>query len=143
MLAQAHFLQTTAEPKLYYKPWQLLPSEDAKIKSQIEAVEEQIQRETAESNPDVAANPQPAQETPTQESKVETEREPEPEHATATVGSESDIPQEEKTLPSGAPTDQKADNPPPDTEPAPVEPAKDNEDDGGEMVEADEDMVIY
>ncbi|KAL8635292.1 MAG: hypothetical protein Q9228_007203 [Teloschistes exilis] len=132
---------TTAEPKLYYKPWLLLPSEDAKIKSQIEAVEEQIQRETAESNPNVAANPQPAQETPTQESKVETEREPE--HATATVGSESDIPQEDKTLPSGAPTDQKADNPPPETEPAPVEPAKDNEDDGGEMVEADEDMVIY
>ncbi|KAL8631279.1 hypothetical protein Q9189_002962 [Teloschistes chrysophthalmus] len=142
MLAQAHFLQTTAEPKLYYKPWELLPSEDARIKSQIEAVEEQIQRETAESNTDVAANPQPAQEPPTQETKVETEREPE--HATATVGSESDIPQEDKTLPNGAPTDQKADNPPPETEPAAsVEPSKDNEDDGGEMVEADEDMVIY
>ncbi|KAL9582903.1 MAG: hypothetical protein Q9212_003024 [Teloschistes hypoglaucus] len=132
---------TTAEPKLYYKPWELLPSEDAKIKSQIEAVEEQIQRETAEANSNVAANLQPAQETPTQEPKVEPEREPE--HATATVGSESDIPQKDENLPNEAPTDQKADNPPPETEPAPAEPSKDNEDDGGEMVEADEDMVIY
>lgn len=118
-----------------------MPSEDAKIKSQIAAVEEQIQRETAESKSDVAANPHSAQETPTEEPKVETGRESE--HATATVGSESDIPQEDKNLPNGAPTDKKADLSPPETEPAPAEPSKDNEDDGGEMVEADEDMVIY
>ncbi|CAD6505395.1 BgTH12-00886 [Blumeria graminis f. sp. triticale] len=35
MLAMANFLCTKTEPKLYYKPWELLPEQEEEIKSQI------------------------------------------------------------------------------------------------------------
>ncbi|KKZ67652.1 hypothetical protein EMCG_06712 [[Emmonsia] crescens] len=44
-LAMAHFLKTTAEPVLYYKPWQLRSEEEDKIKQQIEDCKTAIARE--------------------------------------------------------------------------------------------------
>ncbi|KAH0843872.1 putative nuclear protein SDK3 [Fonsecaea pedrosoi] len=48
MRAAAGFLQTKAEPRLYYKPWELRDSEEDEIKQQIEEAEATIRRETEE-----------------------------------------------------------------------------------------------
>ncbi|MCJ1438644.1 hypothetical protein MMC27_008034 [Xylographa pallens] len=48
LLATANFLQTKSEPKLYYKPWDLLPEDDARIKAQITEAEATIARENME-----------------------------------------------------------------------------------------------
>ncbi|KAI4167116.1 MAG: hypothetical protein LQ343_007478 [Gyalolechia ehrenbergii] len=147
MLAQAHFLQTKTEPKLYYMPWELLPSEDAKIKSQIEAAEASIQHETEQlelENAKEAAKPQAEQKPPSSESNVDHEQEPG--DAKETVGSEANIVQETNGLPNDASTDKKPEHSYPEPEQAPTnhqDNSKDHDDDGDEMVEADEDMVIY
>lgn len=48
LLHQANFLSTQTEPKLFYKPWELLPSQDLIIKAQLEAVTTTIEAELAE-----------------------------------------------------------------------------------------------
>ncbi|RMD40720.1 hypothetical protein DV735_g4413, partial [Chaetothyriales sp. CBS 134920] len=50
MRSMASFLQTTAEPRLYYRPWELREGEKAQIERQQEEVERQIEREMAEHN---------------------------------------------------------------------------------------------
>ncbi|KAI5840045.1 pinin/SDK/memA/ protein conserved region-domain-containing protein [Morchella snyderi] len=44
-LAQAHILQTSALPKLFYLPWKLLPEEEERIKVQVEEAEDSIAQE--------------------------------------------------------------------------------------------------
>ncbi|KAL8948506.1 MAG: hypothetical protein Q9222_005309 [Ikaeria aurantiellina] len=146
MLAQAHFLQTEATPKLYYKPWELLPSEEDKIKSQVDTTEDIIQQELEQFDSESAreiTESQQAAEAPPPEPTVEPEKATE--NANETVGPETNAPQ-----PANGPTDDGV----PDTKsvassPAPKpdamdqqENTKDHEDDGGEMMEADEDMII-
>ena len=46
--ATAGFLRTAAEPRLYYKPWELREEEEETIKRQIEEAEETIRRELNE-----------------------------------------------------------------------------------------------
>jgi len=48
MLAMANFLYTKAQPKIYYKPWELLPSDEERIKIQIAETETTIKRESEE-----------------------------------------------------------------------------------------------
>lgn len=48
MLAMAHFLCTKTEPKVYYKPWELLPRDEERIKSQIAEAEALINQEEKE-----------------------------------------------------------------------------------------------
>ncbi|KAG4411563.1 hypothetical protein IFR04_015302 [Cadophora malorum] len=48
LLAMAHFLCTKSEPKIYYKPWELLPRDEERIKSQIREAEATIERETSQ-----------------------------------------------------------------------------------------------
>ncbi|KAL9028019.1 MAG: hypothetical protein Q9196_003556 [Gyalolechia fulgens] len=147
MLAQAHFLQTKTEPRLYYLPWELLPSEDAKIKSQIKATETSIEQETEQLEPEDTkdtAESQAEQKAPTSGSNVD--REQESGGAKETVGSEANILQETNGLPKNASTEKKPETFHSETEQAPTsheENLKDHDDDGDEMVEADEDMVIY
>ncbi|KKY23575.1 putative pinin sdk mema domain-containing protein [Phaeomoniella chlamydospora] len=47
-LAMAHFLKTKAEPPLCYKPWELRAEEEEIIQSQISATQEEVNREIAE-----------------------------------------------------------------------------------------------
>ncbi|KAI4133272.1 MAG: hypothetical protein LQ338_000330 [Usnochroma carphineum] len=148
MLAQAHFLQTKSEPRLYYKPWELLPSEDTRIKSQIEAAEAIIQQETEKLEAGLAEQTretQADQKAPTPEAK--NDREPEYEDAKGTVGSETNVPPEAGGRANGGSTDNKLEPSPKEHEQVSrqqQENAKDHDDDGGEVVEADgEDMVIY
>ncbi|KAF1847362.1 uncharacterized protein K460DRAFT_374438 [Cucurbitaria berberidis CBS 394.84] len=48
LLSMAHFLQTEAEPHLYYKPWETNPDEDERIRDQIAEAHEVIEREVEE-----------------------------------------------------------------------------------------------
>ena len=48
MLAMAHCLHTEAEPRIYYRPWELRQDEEERIKNQVRDTEELIARETAE-----------------------------------------------------------------------------------------------
>ncbi|RMZ83043.1 hypothetical protein DV738_g1317, partial [Chaetothyriales sp. CBS 135597] len=50
MRSMASFLRTTAEPRLYYRPWELREEEKAQIERQQEEIERQIEREMAENN---------------------------------------------------------------------------------------------
>ncbi|KAF1965576.1 hypothetical protein BU23DRAFT_584939 [Bimuria novae-zelandiae CBS 107.79] len=45
LLAVVHFLQTTTEPRLYYKPWDTTPEQDDRIRDQIAEAQEIIRRE--------------------------------------------------------------------------------------------------
>ena len=75
LLAQAHFLQTKAEPKLvrlnentaleradlfqYYKPWELLPGDEDRIKSQVEEADRTIARENSQHEADHSSDVPP------------------------------------------------------------------------------------
>ncbi|KAL2064399.1 hypothetical protein VTL71DRAFT_4893 [Oculimacula yallundae] len=48
LLAMANFLSTKAEPKIYYKPWELLPRDEERIKSQIKEAEATVENETVQ-----------------------------------------------------------------------------------------------
>ncbi|CAO2651631.1 Nn.00g042010.m01.CDS01 [Neocucurbitaria sp. VM-36] len=48
LLSMAHFLQTEAEPRLYYKPWETSPDEEDRIRDQIAEAHEIIEREVEE-----------------------------------------------------------------------------------------------
>ena len=48
LLAMAHFLQTKAEPHLFYKPWETSPDEEDRIRYQITEAKETIKREVEE-----------------------------------------------------------------------------------------------
>jgi hypothetical protein len=48
LLAQAHFLRTTTEPRLYYKPWETTQDEENRIQSQIAEARELIRQELGE-----------------------------------------------------------------------------------------------
>ncbi|KAK5128038.1 hypothetical protein LTR85_005155 [Meristemomyces frigidus] len=45
MLDTANFLQTTTESKLYYRPWDLRPDEEDRIEDQIKEAQDQIDKE--------------------------------------------------------------------------------------------------
>ncbi|EFR04745.1 pinin/SDK/memA domain-containing protein [Nannizzia gypsea CBS 118893] len=49
-LAMANFLQTKAEPPLYYRPWYLRPQDETKIQSQIAEVKTSIEKERMNSS---------------------------------------------------------------------------------------------
>ncbi|ODH21615.1 hypothetical protein ACO22_05636 [Paracoccidioides brasiliensis] len=58
-LAVAHFLKTTAEPFLYYKPWQLRPEEEDRIKQQIDDCKATIAKEVEEFEAKNPPSPRP------------------------------------------------------------------------------------
>ncbi|KAJ9651531.1 hypothetical protein H2198_009199 [Neophaeococcomyces mojaviensis] len=61
MRAVAGFLQTKAEPALYYKPWELREKEEETIRRQKEETERQIRRELGEDyDVNVDTEPQPS-----------------------------------------------------------------------------------
>ncbi|KAI9702576.1 MAG: hypothetical protein M1836_001056 [Candelina mexicana] len=141
MLAMANFLRTDAEPRLYYKPWELLPGDEERIKTQISETEALVHSEVAEFK---AKHLQEGQEKHNGEedhvrvgsanptvANGETISDPDTvgaENVTHNATNENSTPL--KTSPA----------------PAPVQEAreKENGDDSGEvMLEADEDTVIY
>lgn len=132
----------------YYKPWDLLSSEDARIKAQINETENTIQEQVARFEAEtgqVTTEVQAASKSPMPDSKLDPEQQAD--SMLETVGPETNDVQGSNGNAGENITDKKADTSPP-LEPQQVSPAqqensKDHEDDGDEMVEADEDMVIY
>ncbi|KAB2578964.1 Pinin/SDK/MemA protein [Lasiodiplodia theobromae] len=144
ILAQAHFLQTKTEPKLFYKPWELRPEEEDIIKAQVEEAEASIERELAEFE-----RRKQAEEEATPEKEADAEA-----HKTEDmVGSEqaNEPPKSPQEQDNAATSDDQVD---PVSHPDSQEnghaakdhdnKAKEHHDDHGEEVlEAEEDTVIY
>ncbi|KAJ5940315.1 hypothetical protein N7516_000483 [Penicillium verrucosum] len=173
MLALANFHKTQAKPVLYYKPWQPRPGDEAAIKQQIEEAEATVAREVAEFEarypPEAFAPEQPTKvetqpthaETKQQageeqprvsEKQQQTDDQPSaPEHGADPTDSKS------KETAYGAPetvgvdiNDQtpdlaKTDETTANVEESAVQDQHDahRDDDGGEVVEDNEDTVIY
>ena len=134
----------------YYKPWELIPSEEERIKAQVEETEAIIEKEREQWE---AENPTDEQQVPPDsDSKTEPPETKETTNGqTDTVGDstnneEGEPPgpksEEEDTNMNGtaSPGDERKTAEPAEAEPA--EAAKDH-DDGGEVVEGEEDTVIY
>ncbi|KAL4871154.1 hypothetical protein BDV12DRAFT_38340 [Aspergillus spectabilis] len=149
LLAMAHFLKTKTEPVLYYKPWELRSGDEAIIESQIREAEATIAREVEEfdarnsqkeEQSELNEQDQPAEnsEQP-QLNKDAQNAEPEPIEQNDSGKNETNhdkIPEEAQT--ETAPITDNAvsatSNP---------EDHRAAEDDGGEVVEDNEDTVIY
>ncbi|KAL8870946.1 MAG: hypothetical protein Q9174_003128 [Haloplaca sp. 1 TL-2023] len=139
--------QKKYDKQSFYKPWELRPSEDARVKKQIEEAEDTIQREEAEF---ITLTTEAITEAPSNNHVPATDEMHDQERQIGgqaeTVGPEATVPQDPDPLANDGTTNKEADAPLSKSEPVPLEQqetSKDQEDDGGEMVEADEDMVIY
>ncbi|KAI9773566.1 MAG: hypothetical protein M1840_006840 [Geoglossum simile] len=150
LLAMSYFLHTEAEPRLYYKPWELSPEQDAQIKSQIMEAESTIERELQDLEDSRSHGKEGAfiQHTITNDSGHVSPGSLDPAHPTKLVGLESNL----ATSPSPKPADtnENTQTQPTDTSHYVMERVKlhEGEDadgaDGGEViVEAEEDTVIY
>ena len=130
----------------FYKPWEMLPGDKTKIESQIKEAEDTIERERTQFDSktpleETAAPSDPSPVVPEPEKPVSEPKED-------MVGSETNPSEEVKKSPTNddanVETNQIATPDPPEEEVTnSQEGSKEHEDDGGEMVEADEDMVIY
>ncbi|KAJ5184246.1 hypothetical protein N7492_001862 [Penicillium capsulatum] len=165
MVAMAHFLKTRTEPILYYKPWQWRAGDEAVIHEQIEDAEATVARETAEFEarypPEafVREDLEPLSSLIDDQAAATKRHESagEPESTLDTLETSAPTTNPHEVQDSAQPTEASA---PPANE---VEPAKAEtvasgadtmeheqadahraaEDDGGEVVEDNEDTVIY
>jgi len=159
LLSQAHFLHTRTEPKLvskiftccydpfltlyqYYKPWELLKQEEEDIKGQIKEAGLTIEQELAQYEQDHGASPKPSGPEVEREASKE-DSDPIKFEENGNLGQATDQEQPTRSENNDAdPDTTAASNPqPPPTAQADV--SKDAGDDGGEVVEGDEDTVIY
>ncbi|EAW14545.1 pinin/SDK/memA domain protein [Aspergillus clavatus NRRL 1] len=151
LLAMAHFLKTKSEPVLYYKPWELRPEDEDVIRNQIEETEATISRERTEFE---ARYPPGDEGEPKKEDDGAERRESESQDQAPLP--DADITEQPKDTTQGS--SDKADvetnhdggteTAPPDTTPVSVSHNDSDvhrapDDDGGEVVEDNEDTVIY
>ncbi|OJJ47012.1 hypothetical protein ASPZODRAFT_131936 [Penicilliopsis zonata CBS 506.65] len=148
MLAMAHCLKTKTKPVLYYKPWQLQREEEEIIQEQIDEAEATIARETAEFE---------ARHPPEEEAQSKESVPPEKERADVTqteANQPADAVPETSNAPEPEPNDaNQSEATHSDTVASIHDPNladhntedahRDGEDDGGEMVEDNEDTVMY
>ncbi|KAK5688663.1 hypothetical protein LTS10_000641 [Elasticomyces elasticus] len=171
-LKMANFLQTSSEPKLYYKPWELRPDEEDRIEQQLKEAEALIERELAafegrpvrvieETHEDRDVEPKEVNGHSEEALIEDVQAEAEPGLPTAqpTANAELDTVIEKKPtedtnydLPPAELLDsQTANHEPGDTDKAATPPPevvaateqKQEDDDGDHVVEGDEDTVIY
>ncbi|GLI74191.1 hypothetical protein PoHVEF18_002425 [Penicillium ochrochloron] len=168
LIAAAHFLKTRTEPALYYKPWQLRSGDEAIIREQVEEAEATVAREVAEFNaryppeafvyeklePISAEVAGPAGESEAQQQAKPT-AEPVSEEAPAPKAeADAQEPKETSDKKDAEPSEEKPSEPTPtSTVPMPMgmDGAADSrdahraahDDDGDEMLEDNEDTVIY
>ncbi|KAL1639651.1 hypothetical protein SLS58_007710 [Diplodia intermedia] len=155
MLAQAHFLQTRTEPKLFFKPWELRQEDEDTIKAQVGEVEATIERELSEFEKQKQAEQEQEQEQGQHDRNgtPETKADAEAHENEDMVGSEqANEPPKSRREQDNATTSDDQVNPvsPPETQgnghatKDHDSKAKENHDDHGEEVlEAEEDTVIY
>ncbi|KAH0566135.1 hypothetical protein GP486_000465 [Trichoglossum hirsutum] len=148
----SHFLHTTTEPKLYYKPWELSPEQEAQIKSQIMEAESTIDRELQDLG--ILRLQEKEEGTLTQQEITNNSHDDDPPGSfdpaqpTELVGLESNL--ATPFPPKPADTNENAPTLSTDTSQYAMERAKvhggedvDGADGGEEVVEAEEDTVIY
>lgn len=129
LIATARCLQTKSEPKLYYRPWKLLPEEAECIERQVGHAEAIIAREQEE----LSARKGTAQK-PSEDPKPRAEAQEKKEDDKATKGEKST-----EQLPDSVVSDTNNDLP---ATAAPTQVHKDNNE-GEVVLEAAEDTVIY
>ena len=127
----------------YFKPWELLPSQEERIKAQVEDAEETIDKDRDQWDKEHPASQR-------QERKEEKTDSP---RIRGPISSNSDgdtvgFPEEKEKPSSPSPDEDTNMNgaPPPENQLKVTEPPegpKDHVDDGGEVVEGEEDTVIY
>ncbi|KAL4883461.1 pinin/SDK/memA/ protein conserved region-domain-containing protein [Aspergillus karnatakaensis] len=146
LLATAHFLKTKTEPVLYYKPWELRSGDEAIIENQIREAEATIAREVEEFD-SRGARDEEQQETKKQDGQNEHLEQSEPQK-----DGENEAPKEQVDQETNETIHEKGSEQP-QPEAAPIadtsiststhEDHRAAEDDGGEVVEDNEDTVIY
>ncbi|KAJ5811467.1 hypothetical protein N7474_007768 [Penicillium riverlandense] len=169
MLAMAHSLKTRTKPVLYYKPWQLRRRDEAVIREQIEDAEATVAREVAEFDarfpPETTRSDTSRRNSKEEVLKVEgpshssgNEQQNGPSHEKSVLESEAQS-NEAPSLSSEAPKtvggdgaqDQGSGSAKPDDTPMNgsatvhdhIDVHRGADDDGGEVVEDNEDTVIY
>ncbi|KAI9737156.1 MAG: hypothetical protein M1834_000749 [Cirrosporium novae-zelandiae] len=149
LLATANFLQTNAEPRLYYKPWELLPEEEIRISDQLRDTETLIQNETQDFDESTRQDGQEEGDNTASphEHTGEGEKVQDPPQTSEPVGSDTHPhkPSEESSKVDATNQDPSTTTVPEESTIAPVsETRKAQEEDNGEVVmEGEEDTVIY
>ncbi|KAL9135581.1 MAG: hypothetical protein Q9175_003230 [Cornicularia normoerica] len=146
MLAQAHFLRTRSEPRLYYKPWELSPGDEEKIKVQVEEAKQSIEREATQWDIDtVATNDEAPPSTNGGADPPETKEEDAQVVDTVGAATNGEEPSNPKRSEDTNMNDTVASIGPGEKEmpDEPSEAIKDLGDNGEEVVEGEEDTVIY
>ncbi|KAK3667723.1 hypothetical protein LTR22_001538 [Elasticomyces elasticus] len=148
-LKMANFLQTSSEPKLYYKPWELRPDEEDRIEQQLKEAEALIERELAafegrtvrvieETHEDRDVEPKEVNGHSEEALAADVQAEAEPELATAQPTANAEL---DTTANDEVGDIDKATTPLPEVVAATEQ--KQEDDDGDHVVEGDEDTVIY
>ncbi|MCJ1277323.1 hypothetical protein MMC21_005135 [Puttea exsequens] len=147
MLAQAHFLQTKSQPKLYYKPWEMLPSQEERIKTQIVEAEAAIEKESEtwdfdhpaekKEEPAVAGakNEETSEPANTNGDTVGPFTDKDKAFSPQTTVEDTNMGDHDACAPETIETIMKPNEPP--------EGSKDHHDEGDDVVEGEEDTVIY
>ena len=150
MRATAGFLRTKTEPRLYFKPWELRPEEEERIKRQVEEVNAEIREEEQPRNDRKSTIDEDV------ETKAEIKEEPlSSQEATATLNRtdprdegvkiEPEVHEQSKKPEIDLEQQDIAQSPRPETNPELPSDERSKEDDHGgeELVEGHEDDVIY
>ncbi|GAB1320488.1 hypothetical protein MFIFM68171_10698 [Madurella fahalii] len=149
MLARAHSLETRSKPSLRYLPWELTKNQEETIKDQIYATQETIERERREFKArkaqrlkELGITPPSRSPSPPRQQRRPPEPEPEPEQ-----GQEQEPDAQAEEAPVGEPKHTQQDTNPGDEARPPSKTRnyhdKDHDENGDEMVQDEEDTVIY
>ncbi|KAL2141823.1 hypothetical protein VTI28DRAFT_1910 [Corynascus sepedonium] len=147
MLAKARSLQTRSEPKLYYLPWELTKEQEDIISDQVRVAEETVERERRDfksrkeqrlralgvTPPPRSPSPPPQQPKQPQESEPGSEPKAESRPEEATVGEPKPPPQDTNSNAAASASPKARDS----------HHNKDHDEHGDEIMQDEEDVVIY
>ncbi|KAI9375626.1 pinin/SDK/memA/ protein conserved region-domain-containing protein [Aspergillus egyptiacus] len=151
LLAMAHFLKTKTEPVLYYKPWELRPEDEEVIREQIREAEASIARETEEFEARITHEEKEPENN--QEQDAPAEKQEQEQVSSKDIEGAGSTEQQADTVTQESNHDKDHSEIQPENAPVTNEEVAGNsnqddvhrgaEDDGGEVVEDNEDTVIY
>ncbi|PWY87036.1 hypothetical protein BO94DRAFT_65569 [Aspergillus sclerotioniger CBS 115572] len=151
LVAMAHFLKTRTEPVLYYKPWQLRAEEEDIIQDQIKDAEATVAREVAEFETEYAPHEEMNLEVGKQDTQEEIQEQAAVSESDAlenkSVAQASSVTMGAETTVDGGSEEAKPETTPAHESNVSMDHDRSDihrhDDDGGEVVEDQEDTVIY